>query len=55
MEAIIKEMCVSNAWDGMISRLGLQLLLFKDKELGSTLTGLLSISWSTDNGNQGFG
>jgi type IV secretion system protein VirD4 len=38
MEAIIKLMCDSDAWDGMLSRLGHQLLHFKDKELGSTLT-----------------
>jgi len=38
IEAIIKLMCESDAWDGMLSRLGHQLLHFKDKELGSTLT-----------------
>lgn len=38
MDAIIKLMCESDAWDGMLSRLGHQLLHFKDKELGSTLT-----------------
>ena len=38
MEAVIKLMCDSPAWDGMLSRLGHQLTQFKDKELGSTLT-----------------
>ena len=38
MEAIIKLMCQSDAWEGMLARLGHQLTHFKDKELGSTLT-----------------
>jgi type IV secretion system protein VirD4 len=38
MEGIIKQMCDSDAWDGMLARLGHQLTHFKDKELGSTLT-----------------
>lgn len=38
MEAIIKLMQASDAWDGMLSRLGHQLTQFKEKELGSTLT-----------------
>jgi type IV secretion system protein VirD4 len=38
MDSIIKLMCDSDAWNGMLSRLGHQLLHFKDKELGSTLT-----------------
>lgn len=38
MQAAIKIMCESELWDGMLSRLGHQLLQFKDKELSSTLT-----------------
>ncbi len=38
MEAAIKLMAESNAWEGMLSRLGHQLTQFKDKELSSTLT-----------------
>ncbi len=38
MEAIINLMCESEAWEGMLARLGHQLTHFKDKELGSTLT-----------------
>jgi type IV secretion system protein VirD4 len=38
MQAAIKLMCESDAWEGMLSRLGHQLTHFKDKELGSTLT-----------------
>lgn len=38
METSIKVMCESDAWGGMLSRLGYQLSQFKDKELGSTLT-----------------
>jgi type IV secretion system protein VirD4 len=38
MQAVIKLMCESNAWDGMLSRLGHQLTQFKEKELGSVLT-----------------
>lgn len=37
-EAVIQLMCQSDAWDGMLARLGHQLTHFKDKELGSTLT-----------------
>jgi type IV secretion system protein VirD4 len=38
IEAAIKVMCESGAWDGMLARLGHQLTHFKDKELASTLT-----------------
>ncbi len=38
MQAAIKMMCESDAWKGMLARLGHQLTHFKDKELGSTLT-----------------
>jgi type IV secretion system protein VirD4 len=38
MEAIIKLMCESDAYDGMLSRLAHQLTHFREKELGSTLT-----------------
>lgn len=38
MQAAIKMMCESDAWQGMLARLGHQLTHFKDKELGSTLT-----------------
>ena len=31
-------MCESDAWEGMLARIGHQLTHFKDKELGSTLT-----------------
>ena len=38
MEGVIRLMCESPAWDGMLARLGNQLTQFKDKELASTLT-----------------
>jgi type IV secretion system protein VirD4 len=38
MDAAIKLMCQSDAWEGMLARLGHQLTHFRDKELGSTLT-----------------
>ena len=38
MQAVIKLMCESNAWSGMLSRLGDQLTQFRDRELGSVLT-----------------
>jgi type IV secretion system protein VirD4 len=38
IEAAIKLLCGSDAWGGMLGRLGFQLTHFKDKELGSTLT-----------------
>jgi len=38
MEAAIKLMCESDAWEGMLARMGGQLNFFKDKELASTLT-----------------
>ena len=38
LEMAIKLMCASDAWDGMLARMGSQLTHFKDKELGSTLT-----------------
>jgi type IV secretion system protein VirD4 len=38
IEAAIKVMCESGAWDGMLARLGYQLTHFRDKELASTLT-----------------
>jgi type IV secretion system protein VirD4 len=38
MQAAIKMMCDSDAWEGMLSRLGHQLTQFKEKELSSTLT-----------------
>jgi type IV secretion system protein VirD4 len=38
MEEVIKLLCESDAWDGMLARLGGQLTNFKDKELSSTLT-----------------
>ncbi len=38
MEAVIKLLCESDVWDGMLARLGGQLTNFKDKELSSTLT-----------------
>ena len=38
LEMAIKLMCASDAWDGMLARMGNQLTNFKDKELGSTMT-----------------
>lgn len=38
LELAIKLMCASEAWKGMLARMGGQLTHFKDKELGSTLT-----------------
>jgi type IV secretion system protein VirD4 len=38
LDMAIKLMCASDAWDGMLARMGNQLTHFKDKELGSTLT-----------------
>jgi type IV secretion system protein VirD4 len=38
IESLIKLMRSSNAWGGMLARMGHQLTHFKDKELGSTLT-----------------
>jgi type IV secretion system protein VirD4 len=38
LEMAIKLMGVSDAWEGMLARMGNQLTQFKDKELGSTLT-----------------
>jgi type IV secretion system protein VirD4 len=38
LDMAIKLMCVSDAWDGMLARMGNQLTQFKDKELASTLT-----------------
>jgi type IV secretion system protein VirD4 len=38
LQMAIKLMCASDAWDGMLARMGNQLTHFKDKELGSTLT-----------------
>jgi type IV secretion system protein VirD4 len=39
IQGAIKKMCgESDAWQGMLARLGYQLTHFKDKELGSTLT-----------------
>ncbi len=39
MQMAIRMMCESeDIWDGMLSRLGFQLMHFKDKELSSTLT-----------------
>ena len=38
MEIMIKLLCESESWEGMLSRYGFQLTHFKDKELGSTLT-----------------
>ncbi len=34
----IKLMCASDAWDGMLARMGNQLTHFKDKELNSVMT-----------------
>ena len=38
LDMAIKLMCASDAWDGMLARMGNQLTNYKDKELGSTLT-----------------
>ncbi|MBS0262152.1 MAG: type IV secretory system conjugative DNA transfer family protein, partial [Planctomycetes bacterium] len=38
LQMAIKLMCASDAWGGMLARMGNQLTHFKDKELGSTLT-----------------
>ena len=38
LEMAIKLMCASDAWEGMLARMGNQLTNFKDKELGSTMT-----------------
>ncbi len=38
LEMAIKLMCSSDAWDGMLARMGNQLTHFKDKELNSTMT-----------------
>jgi type IV secretion system protein VirD4 len=38
LELAIKLMCSSDAWNGMLARMGNQLTHYKDKELGSTLT-----------------
>jgi type IV secretion system protein VirD4 len=38
LEMAVKLMCASDAWDGMLARMGSQLTHYKDKELGSTLT-----------------
>ena len=38
IEMAIKLMCSSDAWDGMLARMGSQLTHYKDKELNSTLT-----------------
>lgn len=38
LEMAIKLMCASDAWEGMLARMGNQLTNYKDKELGSTLT-----------------
>lgn len=38
LDLAIKLMCASEAWRGMLARMGGQLTHFKDKELGSTLT-----------------
>jgi type IV secretion system protein VirD4 len=38
LEMAIKLMCASDAFDGMLARMGNQLTHFKDKELGSTMT-----------------
>jgi type IV secretion system protein VirD4 len=38
LELAIKLMCASEAWQGILSRMGCNLTHFKDKELGSTLT-----------------
>jgi type IV secretion system protein VirD4 len=38
LELAIKLMCSSDAWDGMLARMGNQLTHFKDKELNSVMT-----------------
>lgn len=38
LEMAIKLMCASDAWDGMLARMGGQLTQYKDKELGGVLT-----------------
>jgi type IV secretion system protein VirD4 len=38
LEMAIKLMCSSDAWDGMLARMGNQLTHFKDKELNSVMT-----------------
>jgi type IV secretion system protein VirD4 len=38
LELAIKLMCASDAWDGMLARMGNQLTNFTGKELGSTMT-----------------
>jgi len=38
LEMAIKLMCASDAWDGMLARMGNQLTHFQGKELGSTMT-----------------
>ena len=38
LEMAIKLMCASDAWDGMLARMGNQLTHFKDKELNSVMT-----------------
>ena len=38
MKMAIELMCQSDAWGGMLSRMGNQLTLYKDKELGGVLT-----------------
>ena len=38
MELMVKVLCQSTAWEGILSRLGCQLTHYKDKELASTLT-----------------
>jgi type IV secretion system protein VirD4 len=38
LDMAIRLMCASDAWGGMLARLGNQLTQFKDRELGSTLT-----------------
>ena len=38
MQAVIRLMCESDVWNGLLSRLGYQLTHFRDKELGSVLT-----------------
>jgi type IV secretion system protein VirD4 len=38
LEMAIKLMCASDAWDGMLARMGNQLTHYKEKELGSTMT-----------------
>jgi type IV secretion system protein VirD4 len=38
LELAIKLMCASDAWQGMLARMGNDLTRFKDKELGSVLT-----------------